>query len=112
MTFTVREAPSDGSGQKGRPIWVGRRPRNTYGTSSAPFVFHRLFGDATGEELPVIGNQHVAVVAIDDNFSFRSAFNNSATYKAYFDFDGDGAIGVADNFQFRSRFNRPLTWSV
>ena len=82
------------------------------GLTTAPFVFHRLFGDSTGEELPVVGNQHVAVVAVDDNFSFRSAFNSLPNYKAYFDFDGDGAIGVADNFQFRSRFNRPLIWSV
>ena len=50
-------------------------------------------------------------VAVDDDSSFRSAFNNLANYKAYFDFDRDGTIGAADNFQFRSRFNRPLTWS-
>ncbi len=82
------------------------------GTAGAPFVFHRFFGDSTGEELPVVGNAHVAIVAVDDNFSFRSAFANVANYRAHFDFDGDGVIGVADNFQFRSRFNRPLTWSV
>ena len=57
-------------------------------------------------------NDHVAVVAVDDNFVFRSAFNSLPNSKAYFDFDGDSAIGVADNFQFCSRFNRPLTWNV
>ncbi len=82
------------------------------GSTIAPFTFHRLFGDATGEELPPVGNSHVAVVAIDDNFAFRSTFANSSDYRAYFDFDGDANIGVADNFQFRSRFNRPLTWSA
>ncbi len=80
--------------------------------SGSSTVFHRLFGDSTGEELPVVGNAHVTVVAVDDNFSFRSSFANAANYNAGFDFDGDGVIGVADNFQFRSRFNRPLTWNV
>ncbi len=75
-------------------------------------TFYRLFGDATGEELPQVGNDHTAIVAIDDNFSFRSSFNNAATYEAYFDYDGDGVIGIADNFQFRSRFNRQLTWTA
>ena len=82
------------------------------GTGVTSAVFQRLYGDSTGEELPVIGNAHVAVVAIADNFAFRSSFASVANYTAYFDFDGDGSIGVADNFQLRSRFNRPLTWSA
>ncbi len=82
------------------------------GSGTSTFVFHRLFGDVTGEELPQLGNAHVAVIAIDDNFAFRSSFNSVLGYKAYFDFDGDNNIGISDNFQFRSRFNRPLTWNA
>ena len=74
-------------------------------------VFHRFFGDRNGEEPPA-GNAHVAIVATDDNFAFRSSFNRSALQRAYFDFDGNGIINIADDFQFRSRFNKPLSWSV
>ncbi len=82
------------------------------GTTETTTTFHRLFGDATGEQLPVIGNNHVTLGAIDDNFAFRSSFNNPTGYLAYFDYDGDGVIGIQDNFQFRSRFNQPLTWTT
>ncbi len=83
----------------------------TSGTTAPVNTFHRLFGDANGDETPA-GPAHTAIVAIDDNFAFRSAFNSVPNYRAYFDFDGDGVIGIQDNFQFRSRFNRPLTWTT
>ena len=105
--YTLRE-PCRYDPAKVHPVGVP----GVNGTAAAPFVFYRLFGDGTGEEQPQVGSAHSAIVAIDDNFSFRSSFNSAATYKVYFDFDGDGVIGVADNFQFRSRFNRLLTWTA
>ncbi len=82
------------------------------GSVASTTVFHRLFGDVTGEEQPQVGNEHAAIIAIDDNFAFRSSFASVPNYQFYFDFDGDDNIGIADNFQFRSRFNRLLTWNT
>ncbi len=82
------------------------------GSGTTTSTFYRLFGDASGEELPQTGNAHVAIIAIDDNFAFRNSFNSAANYKSYLDFEGDTNIGISDNFQFRSRFNRPLTWNA
>ncbi len=78
-------------------------------------VFHRYFGDFNGAETPPGGTDNVdfvTIVAIDDNFAFRSAFNSSTNYRADFDFNGDGVIGIADNFQLRSNFNKALIWRV
>jgi autotransporter-associated beta strand protein len=81
--------------------------------ASATTTFHRLFGDTGAPSTPAGGTSGVdfeAVVNTGDNLAFRNAFNNPATYKAYLDFNGDGAINSGDNLQFRNRFNKPLTW--
>jgi surface-anchored protein len=76
-------------------------------------TFHRLFGDTGAPATPPGGTPNVdfeAVVNTGDNLVFRGAFNNSANYKAFLDFNGDGAINSGDNLQFRNRFNKSLTW--
>jgi hypothetical protein len=56
------------------------------------------------------GADFFAVVNSGDNLAFRGAFNNAVNYKAYLDFNGDGAINSGDNLQFRNRFNKSLVW--
>jgi hypothetical protein len=73
-------------------------------------TFHRLFGDINPPAQ--IENEFSAVVNTGDNLTFRGAFNNAATYKAFLDFNGDGVINTGDNLQFRNRFNRTLSWTV
>src|SRR5262249_2436431 len=78
-------------------------------------TFHRLFGDTGLPTTPTGGTAAVdfqAIVNTGDNLSFRGAFNNTATYKAFLDFNGDGIINTGDNLQFRNRFNKALTWKV
>jgi hypothetical protein len=78
-------------------------------------TFHRLYGDTSPATTPPGGTAGVDFQAIDntgDNLQFRSAFNNAATYKAFFDINGDGIINSGDNLQFRNRFNKALSWKV
>ena len=84
-------------------------------SASSTTTFHRLFGDVDAPSTPNGGTPGVdfaALVNSFDNLSFRGAFNNTNNYKAFLDFNGDGAIGSADNLQFRGRFNKSLTWRV
>ncbi len=84
-------------------------------TADSALTFHRLFGDTDAPTSPTGGppdDDFVATLGIDDNFDFRSAFNNSTSSAAFLDFDGDSSIGIGDNFEFRSRFNRLLRWSI
>jgi hypothetical protein len=78
--------------------------------ASATGTFHRLFGDTNAPA--VSGNDFTAVVNSGDNLAFRTSFNNAATYRVYFDVNGDGTINSGDNLQFRTRFNKQLTWKV
>jgi hypothetical protein len=70
----------------------------------APFLFHRLFGDVTGD----------AAVNPLDYVRFRSAFGKStgdATYDAAFDFNNDGTVNPLDYNQFRQRFGKALAYA-
>jgi hypothetical protein len=81
--------------------------------ASSTTTFHRLFGDTSPPATPAGGAPGVdfqAIVNTGDNLAFRGAFNSAATYKAFFDFTGDGVINSGDNLQFRNRFNKGLTW--
>jgi hypothetical protein len=76
-------------------------------------TFHRLFGDTNAPTTPpggTPGSDFEAIVNSGDNLAFRNAFNNPSTYRAFFDFNGDGVINSGDNLQFRNRFNKSLTW--
>jgi hypothetical protein len=74
-------------------------------------TFYRLYGDTDGPSTSAAGDSESIVNSVD-NLAFRGAFNRAATYKAYFDFDGDGFINTVDNLEFRNRFNKALSWSV
>jgi hypothetical protein len=83
--------------------------------ASKTTTFHRLFGDSGDPATPAGGTPAVdfeAIVNTGDNLAFRTSFNNVATYKAYFDANGDGIINSGDNLAFRTRFNKSLTWST
>jgi fibronectin-binding autotransporter adhesin len=85
------------------------------GSSTFTQVFHRLFGDIHAPAQAPNGSGGIdftAIVNSGDNLQFRNSFNNAATYKPYFDFNGDGTINSGDNLQFRNRFNKSLTWTV
>jgi hypothetical protein len=84
-------------------------------TTNASITFHRLFGDTDAPAAPAGGTPNAdfqAIVNTGDNLAFRTAFNNSAGYRPFFDFNGDAIVNTGDNFEFRNRFNKPLTWSV
>jgi hypothetical protein len=93
-------------------------PRGTPSQSmatNASITFHRLFGDTDAPAAPAGGPPNAdfqAVVNTGDNLAFRNAFNNSAGYRPFFDFNGDATVNTGDNLEFRNRFNKPLTWSV
>jgi hypothetical protein len=76
-------------------------------------TFHRFYGDNDlPDEVPLglFGSDFEAMVLTRDNLLFRPTVNRPANYKAYLDFNGDGAINSFDNLQFRTRFNKALTW--
>jgi len=78
-------------------------------------TFYRLFGSTSGETTPdggTMGADFSARITSLDNLRFRQAFNNSANYLPYFDFNGNGAIDSGDNLAFRTRFNKTMTWSM
>jgi hypothetical protein len=83
--------------------------------TNASVTFHRLFGDSDDPAIPQGGDadsDFQAVVNTGDNLAFRNAFNSTAGYRPFFDFNGDGVVNTGDNLEFRNRFNKALTWSV
>jgi predicted outer membrane repeat protein len=99
------------AGSKVHPLGV---PSFSMSGNSAT-TFHRLFGDINAPSTPpggTAGLDFSAIVNTGDNLTFRGAFNNAATYRAFLDFNGDGVINTGDNLQFRNRFNKALSWQA
>lgn len=81
------------------PFSMGSYPALQLSTDPVVMEFHRLFGDANGDE--VVNNLDQPLF----NAAMRKV-RGQAGYQEYFDFDTDNDVDAADQTQFNRRLNR------